>query len=147
VERRGSESMINVRAGRGVVAAGIVGLLLAAAAGCKGAAQSTAPAEAPVSLPVPAPPPPPSLREAGAQIADEDSLKQLVPGKTTKAEVRDRFGVPQEVVLSSNAETFIYARDRTSGWFRRTTERVEMLTVRFDAQGLLKDFEYRFAGK
>jgi len=55
--------------------------------------------------------------------------------------------VPQEVVLSSSIETFIYFRDRTSGLFRRTTERVEMLTVRFDTQGLLKDFEYRFAGK
>lgn len=138
--------MMNVRAGRGVVAAGVVGLLVLAAAGCK-SSQSTAPAEAPVPAPVPAPAPPPSLREAGAQIADEDSLKQLVPGKTTKAEVRDRFGVPQEVVFSSSVETFIYSRDRTSGWFRRTTERVEMLTVRFDAQGLLKDFEYRFAGK
>ncbi len=97
----------------------------------------------------PAPPTParPSLREAGARIADEETLKELVQGKTTKAEVRERFGVPQEVVFSPGIETFIYHRDRTSGWFTRTTERVEMLTVRFDSQGLLKDFEYRFSGK
>ena len=144
--------MMRVRGGRGVVAAGVVAVLLIAGAGCRGSAQSKAPSEAPIAAPVPSPPvpaspPPPSLRESGAQIADEATLKQLVPGKTTKAEVRDRFGVPQEVVLSSNTETFIYFRDRTSGWFRRTTARVEMLTIRFDAQGLLKDFEYRFAGK
>ena len=97
----------------------------------------------------PAPPTParPSLREAGARIADEETLKELVQGKTTKAEVRERFGVPQEVVFSPGIETFIYHRDRTSGWFTRTTERVEMLTVRFDSQGLLKDFEYRLSGK
>lgn len=128
------------------MAAGIVGLLLMAGAGCRSSAESTAPPDAPATAPVPAPARP-SLRESGAQIADEATLSQLVPGKTTKADVRDRFGVPQEVVLSSSIETFIYFRDRTSGWFRRTTERVEMLTVRFDTQGLLKDFEYRFAGK
>ena len=139
--------MMNLRGGRGVVAAGIVGLLLMAGAGCKSSAQPTAPSDAPVAAPVPAPAPPPSLRESGAQIADEATLSQLVPGKTTKADVRQRFGVPQEVVLSSSIETFIYFRDRTSGLFRRTTERVEMLTVRFDTQGLLKDFEYRFDGK
>ena len=97
----------------------------------------------------PAPPTParPSLREAGARIADEETLKELVQGKTTKAEVRERFGVPQEVVFSPGIETFIYHRDRSSGWFTRTTERVEMLTVRFDSQGILKDFEYRLSGK
>ena len=96
----------------------------------------------------PEPPPPrPSLREAGARIADEETLKDLVQGKTTKAEVRERFGVPQAVVFSPGIETFVYHRDRTSGWFTRTTERVEMLTVRFDSQGILKDFEYRFSGK
>jgi hypothetical protein len=44
-------------------------------------------------------------------------------------------------------ETFIYSRDRTSGWISRSTERVEMLTIRFDATGLLKDFEYRYSGE
>jgi outer membrane protein assembly factor BamE (lipoprotein component of BamABCDE complex) len=139
--------MMNLRGARGVVAAGFVSLLLMAGAGCGTSAQSKAPSDAPVAAPVPTPAPPPSLREAGAQIADEAALKELVPGKTTKADVRDRFGVPQEVVLSSATETFIYFRDRTSGLFRRTTERIEMLTVRFDGQGVLKDFEYRFAGK
>ena len=138
--------MMNVRGGRGVVAAGIVGLLLMAGAGCKSSAGSTAPSDAAAAAPVPAPARP-SLRESGAQIADEAALSQLVPGKTTKADVRGRFGVPQEVVLSSSTETFIYFRDRTSGLFRRTTERIEMHTVRFDGQGVLKDFEYRFAGK
>jgi hypothetical protein len=91
--------------------------------------------------------PPQSLRKAGAEIADEESLKNLIQGKTTKADVRERFGVPQEVVVSPGVETFIYYRDRSSGWFSRTMERVEMLTVRFDVNGLLKDFEYRFSGK
>ena len=139
--------MMSVRRGRGVIAAGVVGLLLTIGTGCGSSSQTKTPSEEPAAAPVPAPAPPPSLREAGAEIADEASLKQLVPGKTTKAEVRERFGVPQEVVLSSSAETFIYFRDRTSGLFTRTTQRIEMLTVRFDAQGLLKDFEYRFAGK
>ncbi len=138
--------MMSVRGRRSAVAAAMAGLLLLGA-GCKSSPQPSAPSEAPVAAPVPAPAPPRSLRDSGAQIADEAALRQLVPGKTTKDEVRDRFGVPQEVVLSSSTETFIYFRDRTSGWFRRTTERVEMLTIRFDAQGLLKDFEYRFAGK
>lgn len=137
--------MMKLRGAQEVVAASLVGLLLMAGAGCGTSAQSKAPSDAPAAAPAPAPPP--SLREAGAQIADEAALKELVPGKTTKADVRGRFGVPQEVVLSSSTETFIYFRDRTSGLFRRTTERIEMLTVRFDGQGVLKDFEYRFAGK
>lgn len=108
--------------------------------------QPVAPA-APVPTPAPMSVPPPSLRKAGAEIADEESLKNLIQGKTTKADVRERFGVPQEVVVSPGVETFIYYRDRSSGWFSRTMERVEMLTVRFDVNGLLKDFEYRFSGK
>jgi hypothetical protein len=61
--------------------------------------------------------------------------------------VREKFGVPQEVVMGPGGETFIYYRDQSSGWFSRTTERVEMLTVRFDIRGILKDFEYRYSGK
>jgi outer membrane protein assembly factor BamE (lipoprotein component of BamABCDE complex) len=139
--------MMNARRGRGIVTAGVVSLFLMIGAGCGSSSESKAPSEAPVAAAVPAPPPPPSLRESGAQIADEASLKLLVPGKTTKADVQERFGVPQEVVLSPTTETFLYFRDRTSGVFTRRTQRIEMLTVRFDAQGLLKDFEYRFAGK
>jgi outer membrane protein assembly factor BamE (lipoprotein component of BamABCDE complex) len=130
------------------VAAGLLGLLLTAAVGCGTSSESRPPAQAaPAPAAPPASAPRPSLKEAGAQIADEETLKRLVRGKTSKAEVRERFGTPQEVVLSPGVETFIYYRDRTSGVFRRTAERVEMLTVRFDPQGLLKDFEYRFAGK
>jgi hypothetical protein len=70
-----------------------------------------------------------------------------VQGKTTKEEVRALFGIPQEIVLSPGIETFLYYRDRTSGLWSRTTERVEMLTIRFDAGGVLKDFEYRHSGK
>jgi len=87
------------------------------------------------------------LRAAGAQIADEAALKSLVQGKTTRDEVRERFGIPQEIVLSPGLETFIYYRERTFGWISKTSERIEMLTIRFDAQGVLKDFEYRFSGK
>jgi hypothetical protein len=144
---------------RGVVAVALFALILTTATGCgwfSGSKSSDTmdissppPEAAPPSAPVvqPAPTPPPSLRDAGAQIADEEALKSLVQGKTTKAEVRERFGIPQEVVLSPGIETFIYYRERTSGWINRTTERFEMLTTRFDAQGVLKDFEYRFSGK
>ena len=141
--QEGYRGMGNQRVAQGVMVTVIVGVLLAGA-GCGTSSKSEAPAP-------PTPPevvaPPPSLRDAGAKIADEAMLKQLVPGKTTKAEVQERFGVPQEVVVSPGGETFIYFRDRTSGWFSRSTRRVESLTVRFDDQGLLKDFEYRFAGK
>ncbi len=134
--------MLRGRGLRGIVAAGAVsGLLLAAGCGLWPSAKATPDAAVTPGAP------PPSLRDAGAQIADEAALKQLVQGKTTKAEVRDRFGVPQEIILSSGVETFIYYRERTSGLVWRTTDRSEMLTVRFDDQGLLKDFEYRFAGK
>jgi outer membrane protein assembly factor BamE (lipoprotein component of BamABCDE complex) len=104
------------------------------------------PASPPAPEAVPAPPPPPS-RTAGGQIADEERLKKLVQGKTTKAEVRDLFGIPQEIVVSPGVESFLYYRDQATGFFSRTTERVEMLTIRFDSQGVLKDFEYRYAGK
>ena len=99
---------------------------------------------APVATPA-APPPPP--RPSGARIADEEKLQNLIQGKTTKAEVQELFGIPQEIVLSPGVESFIYNRDKSSGWFSRTTERVEMLTVRFDTKGVLKDFEYRYSGK
>jgi len=133
----------------GVILIGGCGMFSRATTADPSAGGQTAPAPAAAPAPAPAPPSParPSLREAGARIADEETLKDLVQGKTTKAEVRERFGVPQEVVFSPGIETFIYHRDRTSGWFFRTTERVEMLTVRFDSQGILKDFEYRFSGK
>jgi len=137
--------MMDARGTRTVLAALALGALVFAV-GCGTSKESKEPAGTTLSAPVPAPPPP-SLREAGAQLADEATLKALVQGKTTRAEVRDRFGVPQEVVLSPGVETFIYYRERTSGWIRRSSERTEMLTVRFDSEGLLKDFEYRFAGK
>jgi hypothetical protein len=73
-------------------------------------------------------------------------LRELVPGKTTRAEVRTRFGTPNEVVLAPGSETFVYHRDRRAGFLSRTTERVETLTIRFDAGGVLKDFEYRHSG-
>jgi outer membrane protein assembly factor BamE (lipoprotein component of BamABCDE complex) len=103
------------------------------------------PAPSPAPTPTPATPPPP--RPATGQLADEERLKTLVQGKTTKAEVRELFGIPQEIVVSPGIESFIYFRDQIVGFFSRTTERVEMLTVRFDSRGILKDFEYRYSGK
>jgi outer membrane protein assembly factor BamE (lipoprotein component of BamABCDE complex) len=94
-----------------------------------------------------APPPTASLRERGAQIADEAMLKALVQGQTTKADVREIFGVPQEIVLSSGIETYLYIREKSVGWISKACERTEMLTVRFDPTGVLKEYEYRFAGK
>lgn len=105
------------------------------------AAQAPAPPPAPVATPAPTPRPP------AGRIADEAILAGLTQGKTTKAEVRELFGVPQEVVLSPGFETFLYYRDRTTGLWPKKVERVEMLTVRFDTAGLLKDFEYRYSGK
>ncbi|HSB70456.1 MAG TPA: hypothetical protein VLT62_14105 [Candidatus Methylomirabilis sp.] len=140
---------------RVALAAAVLAIFVLLVAGCGLFSRSTptptttsapAPAAAPAPEPVPAPPPPPR-RPAGARIADEETLKRLVQGTTTKAEVRELFGIPQEVVFSPGIETFIYSRDVRSGWFTRTMDRVEMLTIRFDDKGLLKDFEYRYSGK
>ncbi len=98
----------------------------------------------PVETPAPEPPPP---RPSGARIADEEKLQNLVQGTTTKADVQGLFGIPQEIVISPGVETFIYYRDKSSGWLSRTTDRVEMLTIRFDTKGILKDFEYRYSGR
>jgi outer membrane protein assembly factor BamE (lipoprotein component of BamABCDE complex) len=130
----------------------LLGLILALGVGCGIFSGSKEPdsgvsqtAGLPVPEPAPAPPPPP--RFTGGHIADEERLKTLIQGKTTKAEVRELFGIPQEIVVSPGIESFIYFRDQTVGFFSRTTERVEMLTVRFDSRGILKDFEYRYSGK
>ncbi len=96
-----------------------------------------------VSEPVPATPPP--GRRTG-RLASEEMLQELVPGKTTRAEVRERFGTPDEVVFAPGIETFIYRRSRTTGWISRSSEVVESFSLRFDAAGLLKDFEYRYSG-
>ena len=104
-----------------------------------------APVPPPIAAPQPAPAPPAPFK--GARLASEAALKELLPGKTTRAEVRDRFGIPREMIYSPGGETFLYYRDVTLGWVTKTTDRVEMLTIRFDAQGVLKDFEYRFAGQ
>ncbi len=97
--------------------------------------------------PTPAAPVPVPKRGAEGRIADEELLKQLVQGTTTKGEVREIFGIPQEVVRSPGTEIFLYYRDKTSGWVFRSTDRVEMLKISFDEKGVLKDFEYRHAGK
>ncbi len=97
--------------------------------------------------PTPAAPVPVPQRGAGGRIADEDLLKQLVQGKSTREQVRDVFGIPQEVIRAPGTETYLYYREKTSGWIFRSTDRVEMLTVRFDDKGILKDFEYRYSGK
>ncbi len=94
----------------------------------------------------PAPQPAPRKPPAG-RIADQEMLRSLVQGKTTQAEVRELFGVPQEVIMNPAGEAFIYYRDRTSGFFSRSTERIESLTVRFDPKGILRDYEYRYSGK
>lgn len=143
-----------------------IGLVILALGGCGWFSRSKAkPPEAPapqaerapVQTPPPAPPPPApppaaapppaSPKPADGRIATEEMLRGLVQGKTTKAEVRERFGVPREIIVSPAVETFLYYRDKTSGFFTRTTERIETLTLRFDLKGVLKDFEYRYAGK
>jgi len=150
--------MRGVRRMRVGLATALIGGMLVVGGGCGTSSRSTpessptsgAAAPAPSGTdPASATPAAPrlSLQEAGATIADEEKLKSLVQGQTTKDDVRERFGMPQEVVFSPGIETFVYYRDRTSGWISRTTERVEMLTIRFDGRGILKDFEYRFAGK
>ena len=130
----------------------VLGALIVPAAGCGLSSRSEAPAEVsqPSAPPLPAatpalPPPPP--RPSGARIADEAKLQNLIQGRTTKAEVREVFGVPQEIVLSPGIETFVYYREKSSGWISRTSQRIEMLTIRFDTNGVLKDFEYRYSGQ
>ncbi len=145
--------MLHARGVQTALAVATLACITALAGGCGTSSSSkeptpgvSQPASPPVPEATPAPLPPPR-RPSGAQIADEERLRKLVQGKTTKAEVRDLFGIPQEIVLSLAGEAFIYYRDQTSGFFFRTTERVEMLTARFDTQGVLKDFEYRYSGK
>jgi hypothetical protein len=134
---------------RAVLAMLGLGVLIAVSAGCASLSDSQdtpGVASPPTQPPTPAAPPAPP-RSDNARIADEESLKKLIQGKTTKAEVRERFGIPREMVVSPGVETFIYYRDQASGWFSRSTDRVEMLTIRFDTRGILKDFEYRYSGK
>jgi hypothetical protein len=121
----------------------LLGAALCAAPGCSLFSKTTRADTPPEGQPAPAKP----LRERGAQLADETRLQELVQGKTTKAEVRERFGIPQEIVLAPGLETYLYFREQSKGWISRVCERLEMLTVRFDPQGVLKDFEYRFAGQ
>jgi len=89
----------------------------------------------------------PPVRSKDGRIADEEILKKLIQGKTTKDEVRETFGIPQEVIYSPTVETYIYYREKTTGLISRKTERVESLTLRFDLGGILKDFEYRYSGE
>ena len=131
----------------------VLGILIAPTAGCglfpkskEKPPEVSQPPPPPLPVATPAPPPPPP-RPSGARIADEEKLQNLIQGKTTRADVQGLFGVPQEIVFSPGGETFIYYREKSSGWFSRTTERVEMLTVRFDVRGVLKDFEYRYSGQ
>lgn len=145
--------MLHACGSRSMRAVVCLAVLTALTAGCgtsSGSKESDSgvvqPATSPGPTPTPTTPPPPPRPTTG-QLADEVRLKTLVQGKTTKAEVRELFGIPQEIVVSPGVESFIYYRDQAVGLFTRATERVEMLTVRFDAQGLLKDFEYRYSGK
>ena len=127
--------------------------LFVAAAGCssspKPGEEAAGPPPAP-AIPQPTsapPPPPPQVRLKDGRIADEEILKKLIQGKTTKDEVRGMFGIPQGVVYSPGMETNIYYREKTTGLISRKTERVESLTLRFDLSGILKDFEYRYSGE
>ncbi|HUJ63918.1 MAG TPA: hypothetical protein VLX59_00160 [Acidimicrobiales bacterium] len=131
----------------------VLGILIAPTAGCGLFPKSkeepprvSPPPPPPLPVATPAPPPPPP-RPSGDRIADEQKLQNLIQGKTTKADVEGLFGIPQEIVFSPGVETFIYYRNKSSGWFSGTTERVEMLTVRFDTKGVLKDYEYRYSGQ
>ena len=111
------------------------------------AAPAPAAAQTSASSPTPVPPPAVPRRPPDGRIATEEILRSLVQGKTTRAEVREAFGAPQEVIVGPATETFLYYRERTSGFISRTTQRVETLTLRFDLKGVLKDFEYRSTGK
>jgi len=145
--------MLHTRGSTTALAVSLLVFVLALGSGCgifsgskEPASEVSQPASPPPPAPTPATPPPPP-RPTGGKIANEEQLNTLVQGKTTKAEVRELFGIPQEIVLSPGVETFLYFREQTFGFFSRTTERVEMLTVRFDSRGMLKDFEYRYSGK
>jgi hypothetical protein len=145
--------MANLSQLRTALAVVVLGSLILPTAGCglssssKNQPSEVSPPQTP-ALPVPTPAPePPPPRSSGARIADEEKLQNLVQGKTTKADVQGLFGIPQEIVVSPGVETFIYYRDKSSGWLSRTTDRVEMLTIRFDTKGILKDFEYRYSGR
>jgi hypothetical protein len=132
---------------------GLAALLIVAGVACK---SSPKPGEEPAAVPPPAAAPQPTQAPApivpqvqlkDGRIADEEVLKRLVRDKTTKQEVREMFGIPQQIVFSPGIETYIYARDKRFGFlFSRRTERVESLTIRFDWSGILKEYEYRYSG-
>jgi hypothetical protein len=132
---------------------GLAALLVVASAACKSSPKpaepaAAAPPPAAVPQPVPAPAPPvPQVHLKDGRIADEEVLKRLVRDKTTKEEVREMFGVPQQIVFAPGTETYIYARDKSFGFlFSRRTERVESLTIRFNWSGILQGYEYRYSG-
>jgi len=132
---------------------GLAALLVVAGVACKSspkAGEAPAAVPPPAAAPQPAPAPAPIVPQVqlkDGRIADEEVLKRLVRDKTTKQEVREMFGIPQQIVFSPGIETYIYARDKSFGFlFSRRTERVESLTVRFDGSGILKEYEYRYSG-
>ena len=132
---------------------GLAALLVVAGVACKSspkAGEAPAAVAPPEAAPQPTPAPAPIVPQVqlkDGRIADEEVLKRLVRDKTTKQEVREMFGIPQQIVFSPGIETYIYARDKSFGFlFSRRTERVESLTVRFDGSGILKEYEYRYSG-
>jgi len=130
----------------------LVLVLVVAGGACKSSPKPSEPVAAPPPAPAEpqptpaAPPVVPQVRLKDGRIADEEVLKRLVRDKTTKQEVREMFGIPQQVVFSPGGETYVYFRDKTFGLIFRRIERVESLTVRFDGSGILKEYEYRYSG-
>ncbi len=135
------------------VVIGLAMLLVVVGAACKSSPKPSEPAAVappPPAAPQPTPAPAPIVPQVqlkDGRIADEEVLKRLVREKTTKQEVREMFGIPQQIVFSPGVETYIYAREKSFGFlFSRRTERVESLTIRFDGSGILKEYEYRYSG-
>jgi len=68
-----------------------------------------------------------------AQVLTEDNIKRLVPGKTTRAEVRDLFGRPGDVYVFGGSETWEWR-------FKPVGFAPEMLVVFFGKDGVVSKY-------
>lgn len=76
----------------------------------------------------------------------ENRIKELERGTTTRQEVAQRFGAPDEVVQANGLEIFHYRRfDSKLGWlvfFSRLNVGSDNLWVFFNSQGIVEDVVY-----
>ena len=73
------------------------------------------------------------------RVFPEASVKQIVIGQTTKADIKTIFGAPWRTGLENGTETWTYGHYRYSA-FKETQS--SDLVVRFDHKGLVESYAY-----